>query len=267
MERQRIRPSRPNGIPAGSVGTSAAAAPRLAGECGFTLVELLTVIAIISVLTAILFPVLAQARESARKNTCASNLRQLHHGLMLYVQDYDDRWPAIWNGEWNARAGKQLNWAAAILPDVGSRRVYKCPSDVIDDVYCSYNANLWLHNRLDAAIRSPAECVVLMDGYTGEGPEYDADEEWLNNPNDPEKFAVFGLNADFTIWNAASRATRADKGLPRHHGTENLVYVDGHVKSTRHLRAWGEPGAVSALEAAIPFARQVYQTGGAWQAH
>jgi len=42
---------------------------------GFTLIELLVVIAIIAILAAILFPVFAQAREAARKPTCASNLR------------------------------------------------------------------------------------------------------------------------------------------------------------------------------------------------
>jgi len=44
---------------------------------GFTLIELLVVIAIIAILAAILFPVFAQARESARKTSCLSNVRQL----------------------------------------------------------------------------------------------------------------------------------------------------------------------------------------------
>ena len=44
---------------------------------GFTLIELLVVIAIIAILAAILFPVFAQARVSARQTTCASYLNQL----------------------------------------------------------------------------------------------------------------------------------------------------------------------------------------------
>ncbi|MFX8727564.1 prepilin-type N-terminal cleavage/methylation domain-containing protein, partial [Acinetobacter baumannii] len=45
----------------------------------FTLIELLVVIAIIEILAAILFPVFAQAKESAKKATCLSNIRQLNN--------------------------------------------------------------------------------------------------------------------------------------------------------------------------------------------
>src|SRR5688500_20291246 len=59
----------------------------------FTLIELLVVIAIIAILAAILFPVFAQARESARKASCQSNLKQLGSALLMYSQDYDQYVP------------------------------------------------------------------------------------------------------------------------------------------------------------------------------
>src|SRR5882672_9450293 len=59
----------------------------------FTLIELLVVIAIIAILAAILFPVFAQARESARKISCLSNMKQLTLGWLMYVQDYDEANP------------------------------------------------------------------------------------------------------------------------------------------------------------------------------
>ncbi len=59
----------------------------------FTLIELLVVIAIIAILAAILFPVFAQAKESAKKISCISNLKQCAMASLLYAGDYDDGFP------------------------------------------------------------------------------------------------------------------------------------------------------------------------------
>lgn len=60
---------------------------------GFTLIELLVVIAIIAILAAILFPVFAAAKESAKREVCVSNNRQIVMGIVLYAGDHDDTLP------------------------------------------------------------------------------------------------------------------------------------------------------------------------------
>lgn len=59
----------------------------------FTLIELLVVIAIIAVLAAILFPVFAQAKVSAQKTSCLSNMKQQGSATIMYAGDNDDVCP------------------------------------------------------------------------------------------------------------------------------------------------------------------------------
>jgi prepilin-type N-terminal cleavage/methylation domain-containing protein len=61
--------------------------PGCRATLGFTLTELLTVIAIIGILAAILIPVVGKVRASAKIVRCSTNLRQLHGWLTIYSQD------------------------------------------------------------------------------------------------------------------------------------------------------------------------------------
>ncbi len=61
---------------------------------GFSLVELLTVIAIIAILAAIIFPVMATVKEKARQGQCMTNLQQIATALSVFKTD-NRRYPAI----------------------------------------------------------------------------------------------------------------------------------------------------------------------------
>lgn len=58
----------------------------------FTLIELLVVIAIIAILAAILFPVMAQAKNAAKGAACISNMKQIGIAASLYITDNDGRY-------------------------------------------------------------------------------------------------------------------------------------------------------------------------------
>ena len=67
----------------------------------FTLIELLTVIAIVGILAAILFPVLGTVRENGRKTKCLSNVRQLVVTTLLATQENHGSFPAMRSTYWD----------------------------------------------------------------------------------------------------------------------------------------------------------------------
>jgi len=94
---------------------------------GFTIIELLVVIALLALLAAILFPVLAAAREMGRRAACSNSHRQLGAALLLYAQDYDETFPpALYEV---ARHEQYPAWPVLTEPySRGNRRLTLCPS-------------------------------------------------------------------------------------------------------------------------------------------
>ena len=64
---------------------------------GFTLSEVLAVIVIIAMLSALLWPVGTQAKQSAQGTVCLSNLYQIGASTSLYCADHDDHYPVCVN--------------------------------------------------------------------------------------------------------------------------------------------------------------------------
>ncbi len=98
---------------------------------GFTLIELLVVIAIIAVIVALLLPAVQQARESARRTQCRSNLKQIGLALHNYAETYGALPPAcVFSGRDTApihSAADQAayGWAAFLLPYVDQAPLYE----------------------------------------------------------------------------------------------------------------------------------------------
>ena len=110
---------------------------------GFTLLELLVVIAVISILTALLLPAVQQAREAARRVRCGNNLKQI--GLALH--NYHDQFgvfPPGWVYDQNRTAATAptncWGWSALILPNLDQATLYS-----------QLNLNAGFSGGLDAA--------------------------------------------------------------------------------------------------------------------
>lgn len=111
----------------------------------FTLIELLVVIAIIAILAAILFPVLSQAREAAKKSISLQNAKQLGLAFNMYANDSDDRYPWETSSE-DPNARDMHAWHGLFQPYIKNwdvlyspRRQAKSDESNSPECYSSFN--------------------------------------------------------------------------------------------------------------------------------
>jgi len=105
------------------------------------LIEILVVIAIISILAALIFPTFSSAREKARSAACISNLHQLGMSMSMYIQDNDGVYPwgadpsdkntAIWASfpNYYPLVQQMPLLTEVLVPYVHSKEVWHCPDD------------------------------------------------------------------------------------------------------------------------------------------
>jgi prepilin-type N-terminal cleavage/methylation domain-containing protein/prepilin-type processing-associated H-X9-DG protein len=206
---------------------------------GFTLIELLVTISIIAILASILFPVFARARENARRSSCASNLKQLALGAMMYAQDNDGKMMGYYG------PGGDANWnrLLPIQPYLHNIQIYRCPSappykgtvdpDNPSAYYATYgfSADYLGGTRkapvaggtattqtmaLDALPLPSQTCLLGETRYT-----YSTSTNYENNGYGGSVFKGNTTNAGgeayFLLYN-------------RHFDGSNYAFVDGHVK-------------------------------------
>ncbi len=207
----------------------------------FTLIELLVVIAIISILASILFPVFARARENARRSSCLSNLRQLGTATMMYVQDYDERYPSS-----RYYTGTQyVYWNQMLQPYIKTIEVFYCPSSPIKGATeGGYGANELVFSPSNismASINSTASSYMLMDfgAWVVSGRSRATNIRVPSNAQYlPGSGAFSGVTREATV--AYYNSFESDYQNGRHFNGVNITYADGHAKWNKSSLVWAE---------------------------
>ena len=150
-------------------------APALRDPRAFTLIELLTVIAIIGILAAIIIPVTGRVRASARSAKCAANLRQTAQALLLYASnDRLSRFPyqaPASTAVAGALTAAEDNWIKAVAPLLAVTNiqnadvVLNCPNvdpPAVAEAPFTFAMNRFLTNNLSITrIKSPSRMPLL----------------------------------------------------------------------------------------------------------
>jgi prepilin-type N-terminal cleavage/methylation domain-containing protein/prepilin-type processing-associated H-X9-DG protein len=95
---------------------------------GFTLTELLVVVAITAGLAGIAVPVSMSMVAKSREATCLGNLRGIGAGLQAYLSDHNNRLPILALGRENKSSPEPV-LETVLLPYVGSTDIFRCPAD------------------------------------------------------------------------------------------------------------------------------------------
>jgi prepilin-type N-terminal cleavage/methylation domain-containing protein/prepilin-type processing-associated H-X9-DG protein len=213
----------------------------------FTLIELLTVIAIIGILASILIPVVGRVRDSAKASVCLSNLRQVGLAAMVYALDNKDQLP-------DAGAGQDPEWARTLaaymsVPVTQRASIFVCPGTTIpveessnpNDVVVTYGMHAGLMPRGQRAvslgqIERPSEVILAADMC--QDPN---NRGWT--PNSIEQPSIFvsqsgGRGGSVDLDAFISTATDNDNGNNpwmryRHNGSVNVVRADGSAGSLK----------------------------------
>jgi len=226
---------------------------------GFTLIELLLVIVIIAILSALLLPVLAQARAKAQATQCLSNLKQLQTGWQMYANDFEDvllpnapyttqqqgsNQPIAWCGiaeeGWGSLpANTNLAYynAAIVTPYLsGQIGVCKCPGDTVPSANGPRLRSYSMNSQMGQFILAQA------------GPNYVANPnpgyKVYNKVNDltcpsPSMAWIFcdesadSIDDGFMVVNMLSPAW-ADLPASYHGWSGGFSFADGHIE----IRKW-----------------------------
>ena len=207
---------------------------------GFTLVELMVVVAIIGSLIGLLLPAVQAAREAAQRTACANHLRQIGFGVTRYCDDHRGEFPKTTHDTEISRC-----WVYTLAPyleDVDEVRI--CPNDLKGDErlqakLSSYVLNAYItngslrgsylnRNKLPSTTRTLIG-MELSDRANRPVSEFDDHVEshrWFTAGNISKGRVLQAIQADIAV--------------DRHNGGANYLFADGRVAtiSVSRIAEW-----------------------------
>jgi prepilin-type N-terminal cleavage/methylation domain-containing protein len=195
---------------------------------GFTILELLVVIAVIAMLAALLLPSVNRAREQARQVTCMSNMQQITAAYINYAKDFNDQFlpPDSTIAQAGlANSSNQSQIIPALFHYARSPGIYHCPEDERQGAL-SYSINDYLGGTWPAfqrpyarltEVRNSSQVLALIE-------EINLHPKVLNN------------NGGFVIQPSPSIVWIDFPAISHRKGT-CLSFVDGHCERWQ----WSDP--------------------------
>jgi len=202
---------------------------------GFTLVELLVVVSVISILASLLMPTLLRSMAAAQITKCQSNLHQVHGGFLMYLKTYDTYLPAA------GRPPTHSYWFDAFKPYLRDENVYSCPAFQKGKIGYGIN-HRFVHGERDTGmwcwptgwyrmniVKRPAGTILFGDAGDVLNPSAEP-EDWIENTGG-NVLGYMHFPQTSSFWTSWCRTTGERKRvMPRHLGAKtNVCFFDGHT--------------------------------------
>jgi prepilin-type N-terminal cleavage/methylation domain-containing protein/prepilin-type processing-associated H-X9-DG protein len=216
---------------------------------GFTLVEMLVVIAVIAILAAVLLPAISAAKRKVQRTTCTSNLRQINLAVRLYSDDANDASPSSGSAVTSTNlldlyvSYKKLVKSYVGLKGASSARekLFTCPADTFYPIYVLRNYPPWewvrqgIHDRSDFDFSSYSfnggDCVARMRGTNAATADIrpGLGGAQLSSVMHPSRTVLIAETSALGPWSWHNPVPMTGDALPYSDARNNVSFVDGHV--------------------------------------
>jgi prepilin-type N-terminal cleavage/methylation domain-containing protein len=212
-------------------------------RAGFTLLEMLVVIAIIAILAAILFPALQSSKNKANRAVCMNNLKQINTGLRMYSDDSDDKAPRT-PGTTNSPALNWIGYKTLMKSYVGINgraspqdKIFACPKDTF---YYDVAASTFQYVPKGLHEQPPD---YLSYGFNGGNARTNSNAPGiagraLGSIANPSKTVLVAEFPAFIPYSWHRPKPASPNGAPMFDDAMNMVsFVDGHVSYIKSIGA------------------------------